>query len=189
MFGSMNPTPHGVWFHYPWRGLKLAAHSAAPGKSSVTVLWKGASQIVDLGAFFESAAAQMKTTPPYNGLAVSAAETHPFKFDNAGAITSNLLTDTNFVRFESAIQNEGGEPPLIVWANFDQEVSPNQESIGVYLREQDLPTIQNEVSSIVVKSTMPSQPPAPIGDLEAEVREILLHIGSDLQEASKTAAP
>ena len=33
-----------------------------------------------------------------------------------------------------------------------------------------------------------TQWPAPIGDLEAEVWEILLHIGSDLQEASKTAA-
>jgi hypothetical protein len=189
MFGSINSTPHGVWLHYPWRGLKVAVHSAAPGKSSVTVLWKGAPQIVDLGLFFENAAAQMKASPPYNGLTVSAAGTLPFKFEHASGIAPNLPTDANFIRFESAIQSEGGEPPLIVWANFDPEVSPDQESVGVYLREQDLSVVQNEVSGIVVKTTAPQLQPAPTSSLEAEIKEILAHIGSDLQEASKIATP
>jgi hypothetical protein len=185
MFGSMNPTPHGVWFHYPWRGLRLAAHSAAPGKSNVTVLWKGAPQIIELGLFFENAAAQMKTTPPYSGLTVNDKGTHPFKFEHVSGVASNLLTEANFVRFESPTQSEGADLPLIVWANLDREVSPDQESIGVYLRELDLPTVQNEVSNIVVKTTAPQLQPTPISSLEAEIRVILSHIGSDLQEASK----
>src|SRR5207302_790437 len=127
-----------------------------------------------LGLFFEYAAAQMKTSPPYNGLAVSASGPHPFKFEHVTGITPSLFSEANFVRFESMIQSEGVEPLLIVWANLDREVSPDQESIGVYLREQDLPTIQNQVSSIVVKTAIqPQQLPAPIGDLEAEIRAIL----------------
>jgi hypothetical protein len=115
----------------------------------------------------------------------------PFHVDQYAQIPSDLLVEAQFVRFECRAQTEISESPLILWINLDQEVSPDQESIGVYLGEQDdLPKLEEEISTIVVRTAIERQTRLALqSDLEKEVREVLTHLASDLQEAAKLASP
>jgi len=188
MFGAIYPTPSGTWFYYPWHGLRLAAHATAPGTSGLTVLWKGNPQIHDLGEFFGRAATRMGVSAPYDMWIIKSSEAKPHRVNQVVPIPSELLAEAQFIRFE---QTESGESPLIVWANLAKEVSPDQESIGVYLQEQDnLPTLEEEISTIVVRTAVNQQTRLVAqGDLEKEVREMLSHIPSDLREASQRSVP
>jgi hypothetical protein len=186
MFGAMFPTPSGTWFYYPWRGLRLAAHATAPGKSGLTVLWKGDPAIHDLGVFFESAAQLMNTSAPYDVWVINPGLANQRRVEYVVPIAPEFLVDAQFVRFECRPETEARESPLIVWANLDREVSPEQESIGVYLHEKDIPNLEDEISKIVVRTAVNQQTRlAAKGDLEREVREMLGHVSSDLHEAAQ----
>jgi hypothetical protein len=191
MLAAMVPTPSGTWFHYRWRDLRLAAHATLPGTSGLTVLWKGNPAVDDLGTFFERAAIRVRTPAPYVVWIINSAEVRPHRVDHVVPIPPELLAEAQFVRFECRPETEAGESPLIVWANLDREASPDQESIGVYLREQDLPNLEEDLSAIVVRTAVRS-PQTRFSsqiDLEREVRVTLAHLASDLREAAQTPAP
>jgi hypothetical protein len=172
-----------------WRA-RIAAHATAPGTSGLTVLWKGNPEIHDLGVFFERAAKLMNTPAPYDVWIINPREAQLRRVDHAVAIPPEILAGAQFVRFECRPETEARESPLIVWANLDREVSPEQESIGIYLHEQDIPRLEDDISTIVVKTAVNQQTRLVAqDDLEREVREMLGHITSDLREASQRTAP
>ncbi len=186
MFGTMFPTPSGTWFYYPWRGLRLAAHATALGTSGLTVLWKGDPAIQDLGVFFESAAQLMKRSAPYDRWIVNPGLADKRRVKHVVPIAPEFLAGAQLVRFECLPEAEARESPLIVWANLDAEVSPEQESIGVYLHEQDIPTLQDEISKtheLLFRDRLAAQ-----DDLEKEVHEMLGHVPGDLREAAQREA-
>ena len=193
MFGSVTPTPSGTWFRYPFDGMRLAAHATEPGVSSFTVLWKGQTEVERLAGFFEQAASRVQAGPPgdYTVWIVTPEGPKPYQVSHvASVLQPTLLTGAQFVRFECRPESESSDSPLIVWANLDQEVDPNQESIGVYLRPQDLLKIQDDISRIVVSSVVsPATEKARTDALERTVHSTLSHLASDLKEASQHPAP
>lgn len=191
MFGSVIPTPGGTWFRYPLEAVRLEAHVAVPGSSAITVLWKGDTAIHDIGAFFERAAYEVRGYKgDYYVLIIDQAGPRPFRASHVVPIPNEILASARFIRFECPPDREAGESPLIVWANLDREVDPDQASIGVYLRHHDLPALRDGISRIVVRTTSdPRTEAVMIGKREDQVRHALWDLDSDIKEASQLPSP
>jgi hypothetical protein len=166
MLGTITQVNGGTWVRYDAFGPPLAAFAADLTNGPLTILWKGSVDIWDLQKFFFDAAHAVlprdrifyrtRTLSPTDRDVVESADKPEI---------GRLAQEARFVRFEcSSVAGGVGEdlpdPTLIAWAMLDTQEDESQESIGIYLRREDIkairPQIEAFLSDTVLARSLPS---------------------------------
>jgi hypothetical protein len=147
------------WLWYGLEPADLGVH--VTNGAGITLLWKGGADINRLGSFFERAASQASFAGPRYYRTWFMTDSGPIPLDRPTGkvvpVPGELLSTSGFVQFEClptppTSPEDVGEPIFSVFSNLDQSatsLSDLQESVGVYLKPDDLPVVSEDLAVVV----------------------------------------
>jgi hypothetical protein len=128
----------------------------------ITVLWKGAVDVVSLQQFVAVAAHKVS---PHDQVRYRTRITTHSDRDVVESLEApqlgRLAAEAQFVRFECApvtgsnpAQDSEADPTLIAWAVIDEPGEDKQESIGIYFRRENLSALLPQIESLLMDTAV-----------------------------------